>query len=856
MPRGRSIRRIVLAAGVVLALAVFVPPLIKLNRYRKSLVDAISAGLGRPVSVGEVSLRLFPQPGFTLEGFVVQDDPGFSAEPMLRAEKVTANLRWSSLWRWRPEISSLTLESPVGAQPWSLNVVRRQDGRWNLQSLLLRASQSSAAPSTKERPESRLRFPYLEGEGGRVNFKSGVEKTAYALSETDFSLWLASEDQWDVRLRARPMRTDASLSDTGTFEIVGTFGRAARRDETPLRLRVFLRKAQLGQLTRLVYGRDRGWRGTVDLAADVAGTPQDLKLSGSGSIDDFRRYDIIVPDSLRIAGSCTAQYHWQARELTHLDCRMQNGELALRGSVTDLLGRRRYALAVLAERVPMAELARLARHAKFALPPDLTAAGTLDAEFAYRTGPGQQGWTGEGRTSDFVLRSGVFGQEVKLGAIKFELTPEKPGGCPTLGRFCQGWGLSSGRGHHDGAPTSAARLVLAPFLLSLGGTAPATVHASFSATEYQVGVLGDAELQRLFRVARGLGLHAPALSATGNARLDLQIAGSWTGFAPPVSAGSMQLRNLAVPLAGVQRPVHVRTANVVLLPDGVKVENLAATFAGSHTSVDGSLTLPRGCDPAQPCPVRFDLHSSEVSLDELNRLLNPRLQRVPWYRALAGDTGTGMGKFAAQGHIRADHVVLKGLEIQHVDVQAELRERKLRLSDIRAETLGGKLRADWNADFTGDAPVYSGSGTLEHVALPQVAALTHDAWATGTASAKFKLELAGWNSSELAESAQGTLDFDGQNGALLHLALNDDGTPLRLKRFSGRALLRDLRLEFQQSKIETADGIYAVSGTASPGHLEVKLTDRKSHGYAVSGTLEKPRVTALSASETQAALGK
>ena len=227
MPRGRPIRQIALAAAVALALAVFVPPLIKLNRYRKTLVEAISAGLGRPVSVGEVRLRLFPQPGFRLHGFVVQDDPAFSAEPMLRAEEVTANLRWSSLWRWRPEISSLSLESPTGAQPWSLNVVRRPDGRWNLQSLLLSASRTSMAPSTKARPESRLRFPYLEGEGGRINFKSGVEKTAYALSEADFSLWLASENEWNLRLRARPMRTDASLTDTGTSDLAAPAAVAA-----------------------------------------------------------------------------------------------------------------------------------------------------------------------------------------------------------------------------------------------------------------------------------------------------------------------------------------------------------------------------------------------------------------------------------------------------------------------------------------------------------------------------------------------------------------------------------------------------------------------------------------------------
>jgi len=867
MPRGRSLRWIVLAAGVALALAVFVSPLIKLNRYRKTLVEAISAGLGRQVSVGEVRLRLFPQPGFELQGFVVQDDPGFGAEPMLRAEEVTANLRWSSLWRLRPEISSLALKSPIGAQPWSLNVVRRPDGRWNLQSLLMSASHTSMAPSTAAHPESPLRFPYLEGEGGRINFKMGVEKTAYALSDTDFSLWLASQNEWKLRLSARPIRTDTSLSDTGTFEIVGTFGRATRLDQTPLRLRVSLRAAQLGQLTRLVYGRDRGWRGSVELVADLDGSPQDLQLSGSWSIDDFRRYDIIILDTLRLAGSCTARYHWQSQELSQLECGARNGELTLQGSVADLLGRGKYDLALVAQQVPMADLARLARHAKFALPPDLTAAGTLDAEFAYRTGPGQQGWTGDGHTSDFVLRSGVFGQELKLGAIRFEVTQEEANGCATRSlpgaqsssRGCQEWRRRTTAHNGSALPATVGnslRLALSRFPVSLGATAPATVQASLSATDYRMEVQGDAELQRLFRVARGLGLHAPTFNASGSARIDLQIAGNWIGFNSPVSTGSMQLRNVTVLLGGVRGPVHVRLANAVLRQDEVQVENLSATFVGSHASVDGSLALPRDCDPAQPCPVRFDLHTSEVSLDELNRLLNPRLQRLPWYRVLAADASASLGRFAARGRIRVDHVALKGLELDHVEAQADMREHKLRLSDVRAETLGGKLRAECNADFTRNAPSYSGSASLEHVALPQVAALTHTAWATGTASGKFKVELEGWNSDELAESAHGTLDFDWLNGALPHLALNDDGTWLRLKRFTGHALLHDLLLEFQQSTIETADDIYAVSGNASPGRLEIKLTDRKSRGYAVSGTLEKPRVTVLPASETQAQLGK
>ena len=844
MPSRRSIRWIVLGIGIGLACVVFIPPLVKLESLRKTIGNSIGAALGRQVSVREVRLRLFPQPGFELRGFVVHDDPAFSAEPMLRADEVTASLRLSSLWRWRPEISSLALKSPAGAQSWSLNVVRTADGRWNLQSLLARATQTPTAPTAKRRPEARPRFPYLEGDGGRINFKSGVEKTAYALSEADFALWLASESEWNLRLRARPMRTDASLSDTGVLEIAGAFGRTARLDETPLRLRVSWRGAQLGQLTRLIYGRDRGWRGSVSLTAVLAGTPQDLQLSSSASVEDFRRYDIIIPDTLRLAGSCTARYRWPAQQLSDIDCRARNGELTLRGSINNLLGSREYDLDLIARGVPLPELAHLARHAKFALPADLTAEGTLNAEFTC----GQEGWRGKGSTGDFVLRSGVFGQELELGAITFELVKKSPGTLPR-------------RDVHKLSPanlvsTGELRLVLSPFFVSLGGTSPSKAQASFSATDYAISVEGDAELQRLFHVAHGLGLHAPALRASGGAKVALQIAGNWTGFTAPVITGSMQLRNATMPLAGVRTPAQVRTASAVLLLDTVRVDNLAAGFTGSHVAVDGSLALPRNCDPAQVCPVQFDLHSSQVSVEELNRLLNPQLQHVPWYRVLAGNTVASLGAFAAQGRILGDHVVLRNLELEHLVAHAALRDHSVRLSEVRADMLGGKMRAEWNADFSGDMPVYSGSGTLERIALGRVAALMHDPWVTGTGRGRYKLKLSGWNAAELVQSVSGSLDFALQNGTFPHLALNGTAAPLRLKHFTGHAVLHDRRLEFQQSRMETGDGIYMVSGTASPENLELKMIDPKSHHYTVSGTLEKPQVTVVTLSKTQAARGK
>ena len=140
------------------------------GRLRTRIVSAIGLALGRQVDVSSVHMRLLPHPGFDLENFVVHDDPAFSAEPVIRSQQVTAELRVSSLLRGRLEISRLSLTEP------SLNLVRDRQGRWNLENLLERAAQIPVAPTKKTNTEARPGFPYIEADRGRINLKLEQEK--------------------------------------------------------------------------------------------------------------------------------------------------------------------------------------------------------------------------------------------------------------------------------------------------------------------------------------------------------------------------------------------------------------------------------------------------------------------------------------------------------------------------------------------------------------------------------------------------------------------------------------------------------------------------------------------------------
>ena len=363
-------RRALTAAAVALILVLFlVRP--GANRLRARIVSSISLALGRPVDVADVQLRLLPRPGFDLENFVVHEDPAFGAEPMLRAQEVTAVLRVTSLLRGRLEIARLSLTEP------SLNLVQDSTGHWNLENLLERAARTPVAPTSKSKTEIRPGFPYIEADRGRINFKFGQEKKPYALTEADFSIWQDSENAWGMRLKAQPVRTDFNLSDTGTIRVDGSWQRAQSLRETPLQFSMQWDRAQLGQVTKLTYGQDQGWRGSLALAVTLTGTPADLLIATNLAVDDFRRYDLPGDDALRLAAQCSAHYSSASRAFPDLSCRapVGGGFVTLDGEIGGPAGSRSYNLAVIARQVPMQSLVALARHTKKDIPEDLVAAG-------------------------------------------------------------------------------------------------------------------------------------------------------------------------------------------------------------------------------------------------------------------------------------------------------------------------------------------------------------------------------------------------------------------------------------------------------------------------------------------------
>jgi AsmA protein len=316
-----SRRRLIAVVSAVFALllALLLPPFINVSRYQYRVAGNIGSALGRPVHFDNFSLNLLPIPGFTLENFVVEEDPSFGSEPILRAGEVRVNLRLRSLWTRHVEFSRIVLTDP------SVNLVHLSNGRWNIESLFLQASRSNAAPTAQTYSGPAPRFPYIEASNARLNFKLDQVKTPISLTDADFALWLPQPRQWRLRVESHPVRTDSSPADTGALRLEATLGSASGAPvsslaQVPIDLRGDWKQAQLGGLSRLLLARDAGLRGELNLDFHILGTLGQSDITTSISLDNARRDDFVPPHLLSIEAACSAHAQNTFHTFNNVEC--------------------------------------------------------------------------------------------------------------------------------------------------------------------------------------------------------------------------------------------------------------------------------------------------------------------------------------------------------------------------------------------------------------------------------------------------------------------------------------------------------------------------------------------------------
>src|SRR5450755_1627479 len=293
--RPRKLLTVLLALALFsVALAAILSRVVASQSARRYLTSRLEQAFGRPVEVNKFSIRWIPTPGIVAERVTITEDPRFGHEFFLRAESIVASPRWRSLFLAKLELGTLELSHP------SLNLVRNDDGRWNVESWLpppvnLRSAQYSSGPRA---PRAAAQLSRIEIDSGRINFSRGADRRPFALEGLSGSIEQESAGRWRIALAAHPSRATVHLQNSGTLSVAGIIAGTSARLH-PAHFTLAWSDASLADALRLALGNDPGIRGEFGLQVNAHTEPESTPLNAN-SAPASARWNISV--SARASG--------------------------------------------------------------------------------------------------------------------------------------------------------------------------------------------------------------------------------------------------------------------------------------------------------------------------------------------------------------------------------------------------------------------------------------------------------------------------------------------------------------------------------------------------------------------------
>jgi AsmA protein len=263
--------RIVGIVVAVMAVAIIALPFgLNVNSFRPKLEAELSSALGRPVTVGNLSLSLMART-VSAQDLAIGDDPAFSQDPFVRAKSLKVGVEVLPLiFSKTLHVTELTLERP------EIALLRSGAGTWNFSSL---AGTAPATPSPSspgnDQVTNGLSVSKLEVKDGRVTIGHAGSPTPRIYDHVNVSLRNFSFGS------PFPFTLSASLPNGGTLKLDGNAGPISTTDASlsPFQSQIAVKSFDLaasgiGELSP-------GIAGIADFNGTVNSDGQTLRTSGT-----------------------------------------------------------------------------------------------------------------------------------------------------------------------------------------------------------------------------------------------------------------------------------------------------------------------------------------------------------------------------------------------------------------------------------------------------------------------------------------------------------------------------------------------------------------------------------------------
>jgi len=854
----------VLALVVVAQVAAGV--LVRTALVHAYLVAHLERAFGRDVVVRQFDAQVFPSLRLDANGVTVGEDPAFGNEYFLRAEKLSAGLRWRGLLGGHFEFGTLSLTRP------SLILVRSGQGRWNLEDWLPPAKNEDARTARIYGPPSAVgavnRLQRMEFEDGRVNFKMGLDKKPFAFIGVTGSVEQVSAGRWQLQLEAQPWRSGVALQSAGILRVRGDVAGTSARLQ-PARVEVHWTEASLADLLRLFRGQDYGVRGSFALdvmaqsgmANGVVKREQAGGVAGNGAGDGTGgkqlRSASAAEDSLTVgpgdwtfalAARIGGVHRWDLTE------RGDNPRVALHVGGHGNIASRTLDATEMSIEAPASNFRGTVHVDKDGPELRVDSAGVQASDVlawwrAFEPGVDEELTIRQYFTGSTTVR----GWPPQVENLAFS----SDGGTAKIPGVSEPVRIGAVRGGRE-----RDKLVMEPVRLQLGGDAivpaakrrvnvalhnAADLTASQDFAGRQGGMEIEAQVDQIATVLRA----AAAIGRPINHGWDLdgraQGAMQWDWYRKRGErwSGKVVVSKAHLAVAGLNQQLQVGNAAGVF--DHGKHTVLLGAVDGFGTTWSGAIRENRDGDGNAQAAWSFSLHGAALNAADVDRWVGPRA-RPSWLQSLLRSLGGGSGdssgdvgaaeasgglavpggvsasellrRVDAEGDLSVDALVVEKLTFENVHVTGRLRGLQLEASEIGAQWAGGKVRGALAAKFF-PRPAYDMTAQLEGVNLAQLPVMPElsERW-SGLASGKVHLTTEGVGRVEVLQNLTGqgsvalrNVEFRGWDvGASVAEGAAHEGTSRWLSG-GGNFSLRNRKLLLDNLRLDGGKQVIVVNGS-------------------------------------------
>jgi AsmA-like protein len=866
--------------ALVVAVQIGVSLLVRTRRMHAYLTAQLERAFGRPVEVGHFAVQLLPAPRLDAEQITVGEDPAFGNEYFLRADNLSAGLRWAGLLRGHFEFGTLSLSRP------SLILVRNNQGRWNLERWLPPAKAPAEAAAPVYGPPPAIapvnRLLKIDFDEGRVNFKNTDDKLPFALTNVSGSVDQVAPGRWQLRLEAQPWRSGVELQSAGTVRVQGDVAGTSARLQ-PAQITVHWQDVSLADLFRLLRGRDYGIRGVFSLdgslksgtsetaaASGVEALPGQWSFSAEARAAQIHRWDLIErSDNPRVRLGVKGHWNVAAGTVRAEAVTIEGPRSNLRGSASYVTGPAAdFDLHLDSSGVQATDL--LAWYRAFHPGVD----DGITAEQFFTGGMMLRGWPLEVESAAFSSNGGM----VKVPGLKLpvRIGPVRVGRERTM-------------------------LVSEPVRVALGGAA----RDVFAPKKRRMATLMDNAADITFN--QDLDTQAGSISIEGHVQKAEEVLKAAAAFGRPINHGweltgdalavtrwewqkpftgrwngRILFNKAKLAVAGLNLPLAVQESTLNWKDgqrsvDVTKVEGFGGAWSGSiaERTVSGGENGPRW---------NFSLTTDRLNAAELDRWVGPRA-RPNWLQRLLPSLLGGSSpspaaselvrQMNADGELNIGELTVEKLKLAGVHAEGSLHDLELEIREADAQWAGGAVHAQVRAKFA-PLPKYDVTAKLERVSLAEIPAPGRfTERLAGFASGTVHIETEGVGREELLQKLAGSgevrlknLEFRGWDVS----ASVADGSPhtgtSRWTTGTGTFTMRNRSVSVEDLTLDSGAEKTSLQGTVSfarDADLTVETlsagkrrgrtigVNEAGHVLKISGPLDGPRVSVEKAAARQPA---